>query len=133
MAKQRRVILIEDEYFISYLYKRQLDLASIPTDTFATAGEGLAALKQQQYDLLLLDMMLPDSDGIEILKKIRADEQLKHLPVIIMTNLSQEAVIQDAKSLGALDYVIKSQISPDEMVMKVSGTLDKLPVSSPTQ
>lgn len=130
---QRRVILIEDEYFISYLYKRQLDLASIPTDTFATAGEGLTALKQQHYDLLLLDMMLPDSDGIEILKKIRADEALKELPVIIMTNLSQEAVIQDAKNLGALDYVIKSQISPDEMVMKVSATLDKLPVTSPTQ
>jgi two-component system, OmpR family, alkaline phosphatase synthesis response regulator PhoP len=123
----KKVLLIEDEYFISYLYKRQLELVGIPTDTFATAAEGIQALKTNHYDLLLLDMMLPDSDGIEILKKIRADEQIKNTPVIIMTNLSQEAVIQDAKNLGAIDYLIKSQVDPEDIVKKVNDFLAQLP------
>jgi DNA-binding response OmpR family regulator len=128
----KRVILIEDEYFISFLYKRQLEQEGVPTDTFATASEGLAALKQNHYDLLLLDMMLPDSDGIEILKKIRADESVKNLPVVVMTNLSQEAVIQDAKKLGVIEYLIKSQISPDEIVQKVKTMLYNPPQNSAT-
>lgn len=131
MDTDKRVLLIEDEYFISYLYKRQLDLAKITTDTYATASECYEALSRAQYDLLLLDMMLPDSDGIEILKRLRQDPRYKELPVIIMTNLSQEAVIQDAKKLGALDYLIKSQITPDEMVKKVLDTLNKLSSGSP--
>ena len=116
-------MLIEDEYFISYIYKKRLEAEQFQIDTFATAGEGLEALKQTPYDLLLLDMMLPDSDGIAMLRKIRAEEGLKNLPVIIMTNLSQDSVIQEAKALGVLSYIIKSEIAPDEMIEKIREAL----------
>lgn len=119
-----KIILIEDEYFISDLYKRQLELASLAVDTFATGGDGLEAIKANNYELLLLDMMLPDMDGLEILRTVRSDEKVKSLPVMILTNLSQESVISQAKALGVIDYIVKSQITPDQIVQRVLQVLN---------
>lgn len=119
----KKVLLIEDEDFIRDLYKRQLDQAKMPTDAFANGTDGLKALKSGSYDLVLLDIMLPDMNGLQILKTIKSDSQTQHIPVIMLTNLGQEQIIKEGFALGAESYLIKASYTPDQMVEEVRNFL----------
>lgn len=117
-----QILLIEDEAFISDLYKRQLDLAGFSTDVAPTGKEGLEMLSKKEYDLLLLDIMLPDINGLEILKKVKSEDK-KNMAVIILSNLGQESVVQQGFKLGADGYLIKVSFTPDQVVEEVKNSL----------
>lgn len=121
-----RVLLIEDNEFISFLYKRQLEKAGIPTDVASTGKEAFADLGKQLYDFILLDMLLPDLNGMDILKHVKTDGKLKTIPVLLLTNVGHDAIFQEAKSLGAIGYLIKDQYSPNEIVSKVKEFMTSL-------
>ena len=123
---KKKVLLIEDEDYIRDLYKRQLELANIATDAFATGKEGLASIKTQKYDLVLLDIMLPDTNGLQVLKEIKQNEQTKNIPVVLLTNLGQDAVIKEGFQLGSEGYLLKSSYTPNQIVQEVKNIL-KLP------
>lgn len=123
---QGKILLFEDEEMISFLYKRQLEAAGFTVDTFSLGREGIESSKQKPYDLILLDIMLPDMDGIEILKELRNNNVTKTTPVIMMTNLSQESVIKEAYSLGARGYFLKAQYTPDQIVDEVKKTFEDI-------
>lgn len=117
------VLLVEDEDFIRDLYKRQLDLSGFATDAFPNGTEGLQALTQKKYDLILLDIMLPDTNGLEILKKIKQDPASKDTPVVMLTNLGQEVVIKEGFELGAEGYLIKASLTPSQVVQELKNIL----------
>ena len=131
-----RLIIIEDEEPIRELYKRQLTLAGMQTDGFANGKEGLEAISKTQYNLLLLDIMLTDMNGLEILKQIKANPQTKDLPVLLLTNLGQDAVIKEGFQLGAEGYMIKAAYTPDQIVQEVKNILQRTqqtPATPPQQ
>lgn len=115
----KNVLLIEDEQAIALLYKRQLDLAGLLTDIFTNGKEGLAALQTKHYDAILLDIMLPDMNGLQILKEIKQNENTKNLLVIMLTNFGQENFVKEGFTLGAQGYLIKVRYTPDEVVKEV--------------
>lgn len=120
----KKLLLIEDEKFIRDLYARQLTLAGFTIDASATGEDGIAKALKNPYDLILLDVMLPDTDGLAILKTIRGDQSLnKNTPVIMITNLGQDAVIKEAFSLGIAGYLIKTLFTPNQIVEEVKKTL----------
>ena len=121
MAK--KILLIEDEDFIRDLYKRQIDLAGYQTDAVGDGKEGLELLSQNVYDLVLLDIMLPGINGLQVLKAIKQDEKIKHLPVVLLTNLGQESVVKEGFALGAKEHIIKASVTPDQIVEKVKALL----------
>lgn len=114
-----RILLIEDNEFISFLYKRQLEKSGFVTDTAATGKDGLDAIAKNEYDFILLDMLLPDMNGINILTQVKSNEKTKHIAVLLISNLGQASIMEEAKNLGAVGYLIKDQYSPDEIVEKV--------------
>lgn len=120
-----KILLIEDEDYIRDLYIRQLNLGGFLTDGFAKAEEGLQALQKNSYDLVLLDIMLPDKSGLEVLKEIKENNNTKNIPVVMLTNLGQEIIIEKAFKLGAEGYLIKASLTPDQMVQEVRNILDK--------
>jgi CheY-like chemotaxis protein len=120
----KRILLIEDEDYIRDLYKRQLDLDGLPTDAFGTGREGLDAIKKFGYSLVLLDIMLPDLNGLQILKEIKANPQTKIIPVVLLTNLGQDTVIKEGFELGAEGYLIKSSYTPNQIVQEVRKIVD---------
>lgn len=120
----KKVLLVEDETPIRELYKRELDLAGFATDAFPTGREGLAALKAAQYDLVLLDIMLPDVNGLEVLQTIKQDPDTQNTPVVFLTNLGQDAIIQKGFGLGAEGYLIKAALTPDQIVQEVKSIFD---------
>src|SRR5258708_18596785 len=121
-----KLALIEDEEFIRDLYKRQLDLANLPTDAFANGQEGLRALQTGTYDLLLLDIMLPDTNGLEILKQIKQNPKINKLPVVLLTNLGQDVIIKEGFALGAEGYLIKSSLTPSQIVQEIKNIISRL-------
>lgn len=120
-----KIVLIEDEDLIRDLYKMQLDKAGLLTDAFATGKEGLEAIKNNPYNLLLLDIMLPDTNGLEILRELKSDSGTQSLPVILLTNLGQEAIIKEGFQLGAEGYLIKASYTPQQIIQEVQNLLQK--------
>src|SRR3990167_11424579 len=102
-----KIVLIEDDDLIRELYKDELTAAGFNLDAFPTGREGLEAISKNRYDLLLLDIMLPDTNGLEVLKKIKLNPKTKGLPVVLLTNLGQDSIIKEGFKLGAEDYLIK--------------------------
>lgn len=122
-----KLLLVEDEEYIRDLYKRQLDLAGLMTDAFGMGNEGLAAAEKNVYDLILLDIMLPDINGLQILQKIKQNPISKGTPVVLLTNLGQDAVIKQGFELGADGYLVKAAYTPDQIVQEIKNILAKKP------
>lgn len=118
-----RVALIEDEDFLRELYKREFEAAGFSLDGFATGEDGLVALKQNQYDVILLDIMLPGINGLQVLKQIKQDGATKGIPVILLTNLGQDEVIKEGFTLGAEGYLIKAAYSTKQVVEEMKNIL----------
>lgn len=120
-----KVLLVEDEEFIRDLFKRQLDLSGFNTDAFANGQDGLAAISKNAYDLVLLDIMLPDINGLQILQNIRQNPASKNIAVVLLTNLGQDAIIKQGFELGADGYLVKAAYTPDQIVQEVKNIMQK--------
>lgn len=124
MDQPKKIILIEDDEFIRDIYQKELEKAGFPTDAFSRGQDGLQSLLKNHYDLLLLDIMLPDINGIEILKKIKQDSHFKDLKIVLLTNLGQDNIIKEAIALGANGYLIKLSYTPDQVINEVKNFLE---------
>jgi two-component system alkaline phosphatase synthesis response regulator PhoP len=124
-------LIVEDEIFIADLYSRQLTNAGF---SVITAGDGLSGLKDlesQPFDLLLLDIMLPGMNGLELLKQWRTKNPQSTMPVLLLTNLGQDAVIKEGFELGAQGYLIKASYTPAQIVNEVQNALAGKQAGSP--
>ena len=123
----KKVLIIEDDTFLSDMYQTKFSSDGFQV-TMAEDGEvGIKLLTGDlRPDIILLDIVMPKIDGIETLTKIKKMEDVKDIPVIMLTNLGQKEEIDKAMSLGATSYLIKANYTPSEVVKKVSETLDGL-------
>jgi len=119
---RQRIIIIEDERDIVELVRYNFRKEGFDVESFSRGREGLDYLHRSPADLVLLDIMLPDEDGFEICKRLRADERLKTLPVIFLTAKSEEMDRVLGLEIGADDYVVKP-FSPRELVARVKAVL----------
>ncbi len=118
-----KVLLIEDEALLTRMYAKKLE-----DDGYKcfVAENGLAGLKLAQEnlpDIILCDIMMPIKDGLTTLKELKDDETTKNIPVVMLTNLSENTYIEQALSIGAVSYLVKSQALPSEVVKKVKEVL----------
>jgi DNA-binding response OmpR family regulator len=104
-----KILLIEDDALLIRMYKKKLELDGYNVTTANNGEEGLSKFKKEDPDLVLLDVMMPKMNGFEVLENVKADEQLKKIPVILLTNLgSDDEDIERGLELGAAAYLIKS-------------------------
>ncbi|MFZ2252821.1 MAG: response regulator [Minisyncoccia bacterium] len=121
------ILLCEDEEFIARSYSRKLELEGYKVILAHNGLEALELFHSEHIDLVLLDLMMPLKTGFEVLKEIKSDanEDLRKIPVVIASNLSQHSDIEETKKLGAVDFFVKSNISLKELVLKVKEHLPK--------
>jgi CheY-like chemotaxis protein len=119
----KKIILIEDEADIRMLYREVLCGAGYRVEDAADGITGSTKLKTGQWDLLLLDIMLPGKDGIKILKEIKANPNVKKGAIVALSNLNSDAIIKEAFSEGIDGYLIKSEMTPDKLIEEVNGFL----------
>lgn len=130
--KIRRVLFIDDEMIT--LQTGQLMLENLGYKVVIAEGglRGLELLKENNFDLILLDLMMPDMHGLDVLKKIRANKHLKNIPVLLQTGLKNDDDITEAYKLGILGVIPKpynKKILKD-ILEKTSSTLSCLSVRS---
>lgn len=126
---KRKILLVDDDQALRQLYSVELSGRQYDVATAADGDEGVTKAQTDKPDIILLDIMMPKTDGIAALAKIKADPNLKNTPVIMLTNFGQENLVQQAFSLGAVDYLLKYKVTPAEMAEKVASVLTAKPVS----
>lgn len=120
------ILVVEDTELLRRIYTDKLSQEGY---TVYQAADGLEALNQarsQHLDLVLLDLIMPRMSGLEALEALKKDPRTKDIPVIVLSNLGQDADVQRGLSLGAVDYLIKNSAKPADVSAKIRATLDSV-------
>lgn len=121
MAK--KILLVDDEADTATVFQTVLKQAGYEV-TVANNGQGaLAAAKSAYYDLILLDQMMPDMSGNNVLQQLKQDPVISKVPVAMLTNFSHDELVTEALGKGAADYILKYQVSHEDLVKKVKEIL----------
>ena len=123
MAK--KILFVEDEPSLQKAISEVLIQEGFEVLSASDGEEGLKATKEEKPDLILLDLILPKKDGFEVLKELKADEKLKDIPVIVLTNLEGVGDVEKAIELGATTYLVKANYKLDDVVTKIKDFLRK--------
>ena len=118
-----KILLVEDDPFLVTLLKAKFAREGFEILLAKDGQEAINTLRQTKPDLILLDIILPQKSGFEVLEEIRSDPQLRNIPVIIISNLGQSGDIEKGKALGVVEYFVKAKISVDELSNKVKEFL----------
>ena len=119
----KKIVLADDEKFIAVAYTDALTHAGLEVAVAHNGREAVELARQLQPDLILLDLIMPEMDGFEALKALKADPATARLPVAILSNLSQDADEQEVRRLGAIDYMVKAELSLQDTVARVRALL----------
>jgi DNA-binding response OmpR family regulator len=119
----KNILLVEDDPFVVDIYVTKLESAGFSVDVAEDGDETLRKLKEKKPDLMILDIVLPNIDGWELLKRIRTDLGLEDLKVVVLSNLSQKDEIHKGLELGVIKYFVKSNFTPSEAVEEIKKIL----------
>ncbi|OQX51296.1 hypothetical protein B5M47_01130 [candidate division CPR3 bacterium 4484_211] len=113
----KAVLLIEDDIFVKDLYERTLTKRGYKVIVAEDGEEGVKKANEnvEEIGLVLLDIMMPKLNGIEVLQKLMSNEKTKNLYVVLLTNLGQESIIKEAFNIGAKGYMLKARLLPAQI------------------
>ena len=121
----KKILLVEDDPFLIDIYTSKLEKEGFSVKISESGEDCFKKINQEKPDLILLDIILPKIDGWEVLKKIKSDENLKNIKIIILSNLYQKEDIEKGLSLGADKYLIKANYDPKEVIEEIKKILNK--------
>ena len=116
----RKILIVEDDTALYNLYATELQLKGYQVSNVSDGTLAVQAIKEQNPDLILLDLVLPGRNGLDILKELRDDEDYAETKVIVLTNFGNEENVSAALELGATEYIMKYKIVPSELSEKIS-------------
>lgn len=119
----KKILIIEDDTFLQGLAANKLQSEGFEVNSASNGNEALTSLSQENYDVIILDLMLPDISGFDILKQIRAREINNKVPILIFSNLSDDKDIKQGLDYGATDFLVKANFTLDELAEKVKSVL----------
>jgi len=116
------ILVAEDDKFLSSAYKVKLEKEGFGVKLVHDGEEAFNSLAKTVPDVILLDLVMPNMDGFDFLKKVREIDKYKKIPVVVASNLGQKEDIDKAMALGADDFIVKSDLSIDEVIKKITST-----------
>jgi CheY-like chemotaxis protein len=123
MAK--KILIIEDEEILINLLQRKLTESGYEIVLARNGEEGLESMRKSKPDIILLDIIMPKKGGFEVLEEMSQDEDLRTVPVVVISNSGQPVELDRAKQLGAKDWLIKTEFDPKEVLDKVVKQIGK--------
>ena len=117
MSEKKKILVVEDDSFLQGLMVSKLQKSDFEVDNASNGEKAMTLLDETKYSLILLDLMLPDISGFDILKNLKSLG--RKTPVIVFSNLAEDKDIKKAMDLGAEEYLIKSNFTLEELVGKV--------------
>jgi DNA-binding response OmpR family regulator len=120
-----KLLIVEDDEFFIQAYVTKFAQEGIDVEVATDGGMALEKVKALNPALIILDLMIPVKDGFLVLEELQGNPATKSIPIIISSNLDQDASVKKGIALGAKDYFVKSNVSLDEVVKKVKEYLPK--------
>ena len=120
----KKILVVEDEEYIRDLYVQILQKEGYLVDSASDGEEAFMKMSKKEYDLILLDIILPKIDGLQVLEKLKKESKKITAPVVLLTNLSQEVVVAKAMNYGVRGYMVKSDLTPSDILTEVRGYLN---------
>ena len=121
----KTILLVEDDPFLIDIYATKLKKSGFKTEVVTDGESALKKIRQKMPDILLLDIVLPQTDGWKVLREIKEDPNLQNLKVVILSNLGQKEEVEKGLKLGAIKYLIKSFYTPSQVVEEIKKILDQ--------
>jgi CheY-like chemotaxis protein len=125
MDEKKKILLVEDDMFIRDIYQTKFTQEGFEVTTADNGVEALKKLELDIPDVMLLDIVMPYMDGMEVLSRVRSSEAWKEIPVIMLTNISEKDRLDESTQQGIAGYLIKSHFTPSEVVQKVRELIQK--------
>lgn len=119
MAKKKKILIIEDDSFVVKVFLERLQDEGFEVAVATNGEEGLRMTRAEKPDLVLLDLILPQMNGFDYLRKVKKDSQSRKIPVLILSNLGQDEDVSLGKKLGAVDYLVKTSHPLRSVVEKI--------------
>jgi DNA-binding response OmpR family regulator len=120
-----KILVVDDSPALLELYDFTLSSEGHEVEIAKDGVEGLKKVAEFKPDLVLLDILMPNKDGFETLKEMRADESSKEIPVLLLTNVDEQSKVEEGLKLGATDYIVKFQQTPNQVVEEIRQVLQK--------
>lgn len=121
----KRILIVDDDLYIRELYEEVLKDAGFEVVGATDGKDGLVKIIEGGFDLILLDIMMPELDGLQVLHALKQTPAKKpNGKIILLTNLSHDPTIQEGLNSGASTYLIKADITPDQLIAKVKELLN---------
>ena len=125
MYKKIKILISEDDPFLSQMYSEKLEMEGYDISLATDGDAALDKMRLVKPDLVLLDLLMPKKDGFEVLAEKAQSDEIKDIPVIVLTNLSQNEQIKKCYDLGVKDFLIKAYFVPAEVIKKIKDVLNK--------
>ncbi len=123
-TESKKILLVEDEASLRELYRELLFSVGFEVDTAEDGKTAYEKIKNNKYDLILLDIRLPEMDGLQVLHSLTDEEKANNGKIYMLTNFSEDKIIKEAYKAGATGYLMKSALDPDEVLHEVESALE---------
>ncbi|MBI4036372.1 response regulator [Candidatus Daviesbacteria bacterium] len=121
----KRILIIEDNEYMGRMYQNMLSLENFRVELATSGEEGIKRAQDNNPDLILLDIIMPNLNGLQVLEKLKNNSQTKTIPVVILTVVGEKEIIDKALKLGAVGYIIKSSLNLDQLLQEIHSYLPK--------
>lgn len=125
MEEGKVILLVDDDLTLREMYEERFKAEGFDIIQASNGEEAIKKAKENKPNVILLDIMMPKINGFDVLKELKADPELKEIPVIVLTALIQDVDRVQGKKLGAVDYIVKSETMPGEVIAKIQNAIGK--------
>src|SRR3989344_4370571 len=123
---QKKILIVEDDQFLREFYQELLQEEGYFVDVAPDGDIALIKIRNNDYHLILLDIMLPKKDGLQILRDLKlTPPNSSNVSIVVLTNLGQDVIIRECFNLGAEGFLIKSALNPDQVLTEIKSYLQK--------
>lgn len=116
---KKKILLVEDERVLIKMYEETFTRAGFEVESVETAQEGVEMMRKTKPDIVLLDILLPEANGLSLLRQIKDDPSLSLIPVVAFSNYTDPDTQEEALKLGAKDYIVKADFDPEETLKMI--------------
>lgn len=125
VSNGRKVLIAEDDKYLRNAIRVKLEKAGFLVVTAEDGQEAMNYLETDLPDVIILDLVMPVKDGFSVLEEVKSNSMTKKIPVVVASNLGQKEDIDKATRLGAIDYIVKANLSLEELVAKITRLIPK--------
>lgn len=125
MPEKGKVLIIDDDKVLTKIYSQKFISRGFKVAIAYDGLDGLEKTVSEKPDIVILDIMLPKLDGVMLFRKMRAVPETENIAVILLTNVNDDTAIKECFKLGAIDYLVKSEVTPERLARKVEEVIAK--------